>query len=74
MDGLRSAHVKPRPLTVCLGAPQIQRLAPVPGRGEEEGPEPAADAALSFLPYGEFTKHLHKRPKKQESVECSLVI
>lgn len=52
-------------LTVCLGAPQLQWAAPVPGRGEEEGSEPAADAALSFFPCGKFTKHLYK-PKKQE--------
>lgn len=38
-----------------LGAPQLQRAAPVPGRGEEEGPDPAADAALSLFPRGKFT-------------------
>lgn len=45
-------------LTVCLGAPQLQWAAPVPGRGEEEGSEPAADVALSFIPCGTFRKHL----------------
>lgn len=47
-------------LTVCLGATQLQWAAPVPGRGEEEGSEPAADAALSFFPYGKITQCLYK--------------
>lgn len=59
-------------LTGFLGAPQLQRAAPVPGRGEEEGSEPAADAALSFFPYGKFTKHLYKPTKQVLSSQLKL--